>query len=84
MLKYPEKLSRDTNDTILVEFPDVPEAHTFGEDADEALMRRSGVSESGQSPRRLTWITRDNLKLSQDVVTPRESVPAFVVGSMGP
>jgi len=26
MLRYPVKLSRDTNDTILVEFPDFPEA----------------------------------------------------------
>jgi antitoxin HicB len=39
MLKYPVKLSRDTNDTILVEFPGIPGAHTFGEDADEALIQ---------------------------------------------
>jgi len=38
MLQYPVKLSRDTNGTILVNFPDVPEAHTFGEDEDDALM----------------------------------------------
>jgi len=38
MLRYPVKLSRDTNDTIRVEFPDFPEAHTFGEDEGEALM----------------------------------------------
>jgi antitoxin HicB len=39
MLRYPVKLERDTNGTILVGFPDVPEAHTFGEDREEALAR---------------------------------------------
>ena len=39
MLNYPVDLTRDTNDTILVSFPDIPEAHTFGEDEDEALLR---------------------------------------------
>lgn len=38
MLRYPVKLSRDTNHTILVDVPDIPEAHTFGDDEDEALM----------------------------------------------
>jgi antitoxin HicB len=37
VLKYPVILERDTNNTIRVEFPDVPEANTFGEDEDEAL-----------------------------------------------
>jgi antitoxin HicB len=46
MLQYPVKLSRDTNDTILVDFPDVPEAHTFGEDEDEALMQAVDALES--------------------------------------
>lgn len=35
---YPVDLSPD-DDTILVGFPDFPEAHTFGEDKDEALAR---------------------------------------------
>lgn len=39
MLRYPVKLTKDTNDTWLVEFPDVPEAVTFGEDHEEALAR---------------------------------------------
>ena len=39
MLRYPVKLTRDTNGTILVSFPDVPEAHTFGKDREEALAR---------------------------------------------
>jgi len=39
MLRYPVTLRKDTNDTWLVEFPDVPEAVTFGEDQEEALVR---------------------------------------------
>ncbi len=36
---YPIKLKRDTNDTILVSFPDFPEAHTWGEDKEDAFLR---------------------------------------------
>jgi antitoxin HicB len=39
MLRYPVKLIRDTNDTIRVEVPDIPEVHTFGDDRKEALAR---------------------------------------------
>jgi antitoxin HicB len=39
MLRYPVRLERDTNGTILAGFPDVPEAHTLGEDREEALAR---------------------------------------------
>jgi antitoxin HicB len=39
MLRYRVKLSKDTNGTILVDIPTVPEAHTFGENRDEALLR---------------------------------------------
>ena len=39
MLCYPVILEPDTNDTILVSFPDFPEAHTFGDDENEALAR---------------------------------------------
>ncbi len=38
-MKYPVKLKRDTNGSLLVDFRDVPEAHTFGEDGGEALKR---------------------------------------------
>jgi len=38
MQRYPVRLEPDTNGTIRVNFPDVPEAHTFGENIDEALM----------------------------------------------
>src|SRR4051794_15815423 len=49
MLQYPVKLSRDTNGAILVEFPDVPTAHTFGEDEDEALMHAVDALETALS-----------------------------------
>jgi antitoxin HicB len=42
MLRYPVTLKRDANGTMRVEFPDVPEANTFGEDADEATHRSRG------------------------------------------
>ena len=39
MVRYPVTLTPDDNDTILVTFPDFPEATTFGEDEEEALAR---------------------------------------------
>jgi len=38
-MRYRVKLSKDTNGTILVDVPAIPEAHTFGDDREEALMR---------------------------------------------
>lgn len=38
-MDYPVILERDDNDTILVNFPDFPEAHSFGDDVAEALKR---------------------------------------------
>jgi hypothetical protein len=32
VLSYSVKLSKDTNETIPVDVPDIPAAHTFGED----------------------------------------------------
>ena len=49
MLRYPVILSRDTNDTILVDVPDIPEAHTFGDDEAEALMRAQDAIETALS-----------------------------------
>lgn len=46
MWKYPVELTPDDNDTILVTFPDIPEAVTFGEDRDEALMRAEDALET--------------------------------------
>lgn len=39
MVQYPVVLTPDTNGTLLVTFPDLPEACTFGEDEQEALAR---------------------------------------------
>jgi antitoxin HicB len=39
MLAYPVELTPDTNGTLLVTFPDFPEATTFGEDEADALLR---------------------------------------------
>ena len=36
-MQYPVTLARDDNDTMLVRFPDFPEAHTYGDDAADAL-----------------------------------------------
>ncbi len=36
-MDYPVVLERDDNNTILVSFPDFPEAHTFGDTEEEAL-----------------------------------------------
>jgi antitoxin HicB len=46
MLRYHIKLSKDTNGTILAEVPDVPEAVTFGEDREEAILRVPGAIET--------------------------------------
>jgi antitoxin HicB len=45
MLWYPVILEPDTNATILVSFPDFPEAHTFGDDENEALARAADLLE---------------------------------------
>src|ERR1017187_8906810 len=42
-LRYPVILEPDTNDTVLVSFPDFPDAHTFGDDENEALARAVDV-----------------------------------------
>jgi antitoxin HicB len=46
VLRYSVRLSKDTNQTILVDVPDIPEAHTFGEDRKEALLRAPDAIES--------------------------------------
>ena len=38
-MDYPIVLERDDNETILVSFPDFPEAHTFGADEADALIK---------------------------------------------
>ena len=39
MLRYPVRLRRDTNGTLMVTSPDFPEVSTFGEDENDALIR---------------------------------------------
>lgn len=41
MVRYPVVLEPDDNGTVLVTFPDFPEAQTFGQDEDDALARSS-------------------------------------------
>lgn len=48
-LDYPVTLTPDTNGSFLVSFPDVPEAHTFGDDEAEALMRAVDALETALS-----------------------------------
>lgn len=46
MLAYPVELSPDTNGTLLVTFPDFPEATTFGGDQRDALLRAADALET--------------------------------------
>lgn len=46
MFNYPVVLTRDDNDTVLVTFPDVPGAVTYGEDEAEALAHAVDALES--------------------------------------
>jgi antitoxin HicB len=41
MVRYPVALEPDDNGTVMVTFPDFPEAQTFGEDEADALVRAS-------------------------------------------
>lgn len=49
MFDYPVILTPDDNDTVLVTFPDVPEAITFGADEEEALLQAVDALESALS-----------------------------------
>jgi antitoxin HicB len=49
MLRYPVRLAPDESGAVSVSFPDVPEAHTFGEDEDEALARAVDALETALS-----------------------------------
>jgi antitoxin HicB len=46
MVRYPVTLAPDDNDTVLVTFPDFPEAHTFGDDESEAIARAGDALET--------------------------------------
>jgi len=49
MFDYPVTLTPDDNGTVLVTFADVPEAITFGDDEDEALLNAIDALETGLS-----------------------------------
>lgn len=49
VLAYPVKLNADENGTVVVTFPDVPEAVTFGETRNEALNRAVDALETALS-----------------------------------
>jgi antitoxin HicB len=49
MLRYPVKLEPDGAGAVSVSFPDVPEARTFGEDENEALLRAVDALETALS-----------------------------------
>ena len=75
-MDYPITLERDDNDTILVEFPDFPEAHTFGENEADALTR---------APEALATAIDAYIKDRRDIPLPsalvakhRVTVPALV------
>lgn len=46
MLNYPVTITRDTNGTLLVGFPDIPEANSVGDDDAEALINGLDALES--------------------------------------
>jgi antitoxin HicB len=46
MLQYPVSLEQDSNGTVPVSFPDIPEAHTYGADAGDALARAADALET--------------------------------------
>lgn len=48
-MNFPVELSADDNGTILVTFPDIPEAVTYGEDRDEALVNAVDALETALS-----------------------------------
>ncbi len=46
MNAYPVELTADDNDTVMVTFPDVPEAISFGKDEADALERAADALET--------------------------------------
>ena len=64
MLSYPAVLKRDMNDTILVSFPDFPEAHTFGDDERDALARAADLLED---------VLADYIEKRRDVPAPSKA-----------
>lgn len=79
-LDYRVTLERDDNDTVLVSFPDFPEAHTFGETEDEALVRAKDALATVID----AYIkARRPLRPPSDGPGPVVPVPALTVAKMG-
>jgi antitoxin HicB len=79
-MDYPVTLKRDDNGTVLVSFPDFPEAHTFGEDEADAVLRARDA---------LATVIDAYIKDRRDVPVPsatvtkhRVAVPALVEAKM--
>ena len=79
-MDYPVTLKRDDNGTVLVSFPDFPEAHTFGEDEADAGLRARDA---------LATVIDAYIKDRRDVPLPsatvtkhRVAVPALVEAKM--
>src|SRR3984893_17653050 len=79
-MEYPVTLKRDDNGTVLVSFPDFPEAHTFGEDEADAVLRARDA---------LATVIDAYIKDRRDVRVPsapvtkhRVAVPALVEAKM--
>jgi len=64
MLRYRIILERDTNDTVLVSFPDFPEAHTFGADDSDALVRAADL---------LRDVLADHVESRRDIPIPSKA-----------
>lgn len=81
MLSYPVNLERDTNNTYLVTFPDIPEAVSVGDDEDEALLNALDALESAIEiyfDEKREVPTPSKPKRAQHVVT----LPALVVAKV--
>src|SRR4051812_36950149 len=75
-MDYPVILERDDNDTILVSFPDFPEAHTYGDTEPQALAHARDA---------LATVIDSYIKTRRDVPLPsalaskhRVTVPALI------
>jgi len=69
MVKYPIKLRKDSNGTLLATAPDFPEVTTFGEDRDDALSHALDAVEEAIAAR---------IALREDIPVPGKVVRAGV------
>ena len=80
MLAYPVELTPDTNGTLLVTFPDFPEATTFGGDQRDALLRAADALETVLAAR---IDDREDIPLpSGPAGRPRVALPALTAAKV--